>query len=92
MAVVVVLFQHGDERLSLRPAGLARLADLGVTNVALLQDESTAGLLLEGWAFDASRAAEAACAVAGACEGLRTLRPLMEMAVVPQGKKENSHE
>lgn len=81
MAMVVVLFPLSDETPTLRPAALERLAGLGVTNVSLLRDGSTAGLVLEGWAFDSRHATEAACAIAGACEGVRTLEPIMQMAV-----------
>lgn len=89
MALVVVLFPVTNQTPTLRPAGLARLAELGVTNVALLRDGSTAGLVLEGWAFDAERASEAACAIASACEGAQTLLPLMQMAVLPQHRKDH---
>jgi hypothetical protein len=81
VAMVVVLFSVSDEQPALRPAALEELARLGVNNVAVLRDGSTAGLVLEGWAFDPERAAAAAYAVAGACDGVRTLRPLVQMAV-----------
>lgn len=77
----MVLFPISDEEPALQPAALERLARLGITNVALLRDGSTVGLVLEGWAFDPKRACEAARAVAGSSEGVRTLRPLMQMAV-----------
>jgi hypothetical protein len=79
--MVVVLFSASNEEPSLQPAALERLRRLGVTSVSFLRDESTAGLVLEGWAFDASHASEAACLVAGACEGVRTLHPLLHVAV-----------
>jgi hypothetical protein len=81
VAMVVVLFPVSDGEPALQPAALERLAHLGVTSVSLLRDESTVGLVLEGWAFDPARACEAACAVAGACDDVRTLHPLMQMAV-----------
>jgi hypothetical protein len=37
--------------------------------------------VLEGWAFDPARASEAAFAVAGTNNDVRTLQPLMQMAV-----------
>jgi hypothetical protein len=79
--MVVVLFPASDEEPTLRPSALEELARLGVTNVALLRDGSTAGLVLEGWAFAVEAAPEAACAVAGACDEIRTLQPLAQMAV-----------
>ena len=52
MAMVVVLFAVSDGEPKVDPAGLEELAKLGVTSVALLRDSSTAGVVLEGWAFD----------------------------------------
>ena len=79
--MVLVLFPVSDEEPALQPAALALLARLGVTSVSLLRDEETAGLVLEGWALDPARAGEAARAAAGAREGIRTLQPLMQMAI-----------
>ena len=86
--MVLVLFPVSDEEPALQPAALAALARLGVTSVSLLRDEQTAGLVLEGWALDPARAGEAARAATGACEGMRTLQPLMQMAIsaTPAGK------
>jgi hypothetical protein len=81
VAIVVVLFPASDKEPTLRPGALEELARLGVTNVALLRDGSTAGLVLEGWAFEVETAPRAACAVAGACDDVRTLHPLAQMAV-----------
>jgi hypothetical protein len=81
VAIAVVLFPISDEAPALQPAALEKLVQLGVTNVSLLRDRTTVGLVLEGWAFDPKRARDAARAVAGASEGVRTLRPLMQMAV-----------
>lgn len=81
MAMVVVLFPVSDEEPTLQPAALEEFARLGITSVSLVRDEQTMGLVLDGWAFDPARADEAACAVAGACDEVRTLHPLMQMAV-----------
>jgi hypothetical protein len=90
--MVVILFPVSDEEPRLQPAALEKLARLGITNVALLRDTSVAGLVLEGWAFDPRDAPQAACAVAGAREDLRTLEPLAQMAVSAAPSKEVSHE
>lgn len=79
--MVVVLVPMADEEPALQPAALGALARLGVTSVSLLCDGQTAGLVLEGWAFDPAQAGEAARAAVGAREGIRTLEPLMQMAV-----------
>jgi hypothetical protein len=86
VAMVVVLFPASDEEPTFRPGALEELARLGVTNVALLRDGSTAGLVLEGWAFAVEAAPQAACAVAGACDDVRTLHPLAQMAVSAAAK------
>jgi hypothetical protein len=79
--MVVVLFAVSDGEPRLDPEGLEELAKLGVTSVALLRDCSTAGVVLEGWAFDPRDTRRAVRAVAGAREGVRTLRPLVQIAV-----------
>jgi hypothetical protein len=81
VAMAVVLFPVSNEVPALRPAALDALARLGVTSVSLVRDEKTAGLVLEGWAFDPARAREAASAVTGTCDEARTLQPLVQMAV-----------
>jgi hypothetical protein len=83
VAMVVVLFPVSDEEPRLRPAALDELARLGVTSVAVLRDTSVAGLVLEGWAFDPRDAQRAARAVAGVREDVRTLQPLVQMAISP---------
>ena len=81
MAMVVALFSVRDDDPVLEAAGLEELAKLGVTHVALVRDASVAGLVLEGWAFDARDARRAVRAVAGTRKGVRTLQPLVQMAV-----------
>ncbi len=81
--MAVVLFPISTEVPALQPATLDALARLGVTSVSLVRDEETAGLVLEGWAFDPARAGEAARVVTGHCDGMRTLQPLVQMAVSP---------
>jgi hypothetical protein len=81
VAIVLVLFPISDEEPALQPGALAALARLGITSVSLLRDEQIAGLVLEGWAFDPTRAEEAVRAAAGTRDGIRTLEPLVQMAV-----------
>ena len=82
MAMIVVLVPSSDAEPSLPPAAVSELARLGVTSVAVLRDDRTLGLVVEGWAFDPSRSAEAVvAAVAGGSSGTRTLHPLAELAV-----------
>lgn len=90
--MVVILFPVSDEEPRLQPAALEKLARLGITSVALLRDTTVAGLVLEGWAFDPRDAPQAACAVAGTREDVRTLEPLAQMAVSTASSKEVSNE
>jgi hypothetical protein len=79
--MVVAVFPVQDDDPVLDSAGLKELAELGVTHAALFRDASVAGLVLEGWAFDARDAQRAVRAVAGTRAGVRTLQPLVQMAV-----------
>jgi hypothetical protein len=85
VAIVAVLFPISDSEPKLEASALEELAGLGITSVALLRDSSIAGLVLEGWAFDARDVQRATRAVAGTTHGVRTLRPIMQMSVSPTG-------
>ena len=82
MAMIVVLVPTAEAEPSLRPAAVSKLARLGVTSVAMLRDERTLALVVEGWAFDPRRSAEAVVqAVTDRTAHALTLLPLAEMAV-----------
>jgi hypothetical protein len=81
VAMVVVLLPISDEEPRIEQTALEKLAQLGVTSIALLRDLSCAGLVLEGWAFDPRDAPRAASAVAGVREGVRLLQPLAHLAI-----------
>jgi hypothetical protein len=85
VAMVAVLFPISGSEPKLEASALEELASLGITSVALLRDSSIAGLVLEGWAFDARDVERAARAVAGTCDGVRTLRQLVQMSVSAAG-------
>lgn len=87
MGMLVLLVP--EDGVSLGPAAVRRLADLGVTTLAVVRDERTVGLVLQGWAFDpTSSAALAADAVASRGRAVRALHPVMQTAVSPTGWKE----
>jgi hypothetical protein len=86
VAMALVLFPISDEAPKLEASALEELASVGVTSVALLRDSSIAGLVLEGWAFDARDVERAARAVAGTSHEVRTLRPLVQMSVSAIGE------
>lgn len=92
MAMLIVLFPVSADEPRVHPTALEELARLGVTSVALLRDDSLAGLVLEGWNFDPDDASRAARAVAGARECVRMLQPLAHMGVSPAAPSLNRKE
>jgi len=81
VGLVVLLLPGAPEGIMFGPDAMAALAAMGVTNAAVVRDEETVGIVLEGWAFDEAEAELAAAAVAGPAAPCRTLRPLVQMAV-----------
>ena len=79
MAMMVVLLETADSDFSVRPDQVAQLARLGVSNLALLRDRQTVGIVLEGWLFDPVRSG--AAALCGIADGGRALHPVLQMAV-----------
>jgi hypothetical protein len=77
--MMVVLLGPADGDFCLRPDHAYELARLGVTNVALLRDEQTVGIVLEGWSFDPAQSDRAAAAIGAT--GARTLHPILQLAV-----------
>lgn len=91
MAMMVLLLGNADGAFCLRQELVSKLAELGITNMALVRDDQTVGLVLEGWLFDPSRSAGAAAEAVGASAGGRTLQPVMHLAVstaTPEGGRD----
>jgi hypothetical protein len=79
--VLLVAGQDADEPV-VGPEAAARLADVGITRVALLGDRSLTGVVLEGWAFDPARIDEAVRAVfPNGDAGVRILHEIEHVAV-----------
>ena len=82
MAMLVVLLEADGGDVPLGPRAVARLARLGVTNVALLRDEQTVCMVLEGWAFDpVGSASEVVSTISVGMHSGRALQPVMQIAV-----------
>ena len=81
MAMMVVLLDDGQGEFCLRQEVVATLSQLGVTNIALVGDDRTVGVVLEGWLFDPARSAGAAAEAAGGTPGARVLHPVLQLAV-----------
>jgi hypothetical protein len=79
--MVMMLFPASGDEPRLEPAALEALARMGVTSVALLRDGSVTGLVLEGWTFDPLDAPRAAQALSGMRAPIRTLQPLVHLAI-----------
>jgi hypothetical protein len=79
---LLLVLLGGATEVSLGPDGAARLADLGITSVALLKDEDALAFVLEGWAFDPVRSgSEAKDILSGGNAAVRTLHQVMDMAI-----------
>jgi hypothetical protein len=87
VAMTVLLLDGTDGEFSFCPELVSQLARLGVTNVALVRDEQTVGIVLEGWLFDPERSADAAAEAIKATPAARTLRPVMNVAVAAAAGK-----
>lgn len=82
MAIGLLLLPADNGDVSLGHEAVTRLRRLGVTSVALVGDDRTFGVVLEGWAFEPGTSLTAAAeAVAGDAADARLLQPVMQMAV-----------
>jgi hypothetical protein len=82
VAMVVVLLPAAEADPSLRPAAVSKLERLGITSVALVRDERTWAVVVEGWAFEPSRSARAVVAAVATGSGrAQTLHPVAELGV-----------
>lgn len=91
MAMMVVLLDEANGEFDLRRGFVDQLAQLGVTSVALVRDERTVGIVLEGWLFDPARSAGAVAEAFGTASGARTLHPFLHLAVstaAPEGGRD----
>ena len=68
-------------------SSVSQLARLGVTNLALVRDEQTAGVVLEGWLFDPLGSAPAVTNVIGTEHATRLLHPVMHLAISANTKE-----
>ncbi len=80
MAKVLMLWPAKAD-LRIGSAQASQLAALGVTSLALMRDDESVGVVLDGWAFDPARSARAAAAVLGAEPQCRILLSVLEIGV-----------
>jgi hypothetical protein len=89
--MMVVLLDEANGDVSLRRSFVDELARLGVTSVALLREQTTVGIVLEGWLFDPGRSAGAVLEALGAGSRARALHPVLHLAVstaTPEGGRD----
>lgn len=89
MAMMVVLLEERAGEFCLRPRLVSELSRLGITDLGLVRDHRTVGIVLDGWSFDPACSGEAATAVVAA--GGRTLHPVMHLAVTTAGPEGGRH-
>jgi hypothetical protein len=70
MAMVLLVAQPSAGQPVLGPAAAQRLAELGISRIALLSDDAGIGVVLEGWAFDPARVDDAVESVFPAGRGM----------------------
>jgi hypothetical protein len=90
MAKLVLLWPAGSA-VRFGEAEAGGLARLGVTRLGLLRGDGTIGVVMDGWAFDPARHAEAAGAVLSQERPLGRLLPVAEIGVsgvVQEGEPE----
>jgi hypothetical protein len=91
VAIIVVLLEQPAREFSLPQQAVSELARLGITNAALVRDEQTAGVVLEGWLFDPLASARAVADAISPEHATRTLHPVMQLAIPTQANTTEEH-
>ena len=82
MGVAMVVAESNTTEPVVGPEAAERLAQLGVTRIAVLADTSGIGVVLEGWAFSPADVEEAVGAMfPDGVAGVRILREIANVAV-----------
>ena len=84
MAIAMLIAGPDDAQPVVGPEAAERLAELGITRISVLQDRTGIGVVLEGWAFDATRVDDAVRAVfPGGSASVRILHEVELVALAP---------
>jgi hypothetical protein len=81
MAMVMLLVEGVGDEVAISAGMADDLARLGITNVSICRDRETVGIVLEGWAFDATTADAAARSLIQAPHVGRVLLPSIRLAL-----------
>lgn len=79
--MAAILFLDGGS-ISLDVEVTRRLARLGVTSLALLADDGSACLVMDGWSFDLDRSCPEILQALAGTRPVRLLRPHVQMSVI----------
>jgi len=85
MSIVLLVLDVADAPFAVGAQAGRKLARLGVTRVAVMQDDTTLGVLLEGWAFDATSTSRAIDALDVPGMNARVLLPVLDVSVSRPG-------
>jgi len=94
MASLMLLLDGPDADVAVGQAAARGLARLGITALALFRDETTLGVVIDGWAFASGAADEAARVLLPGGRRLRVLPPVFELALstIPPDTTERTRE
>jgi len=81
MASLMLLLDGADTDVAVGQAEAKGLARLGITALAVFRDETTLGVVLDGWAFAPEAGEEAARVLLPAGQQLRLLTPVLEVSL-----------
>jgi len=84
VAIVVLLFDEVEGSIGVPADGGPNLARLGIGTVTFVRDGTAVGAVLEGWAFSAKDAGEAAAILAGN-PAIRTLSEALHVTIGDAG-------
>jgi hypothetical protein len=76
--MLVVLLDTHNAETTLDARSASRLADLGVTHVAIARDDHTEAVVLEGWAFDTDASGVEATEIVAGAATHHTLQPVLQ--------------
>ena len=85
MSIVLLVLDVADAPFAVGAQAGRELARLGVTRLAVMQDGTTLGVLLEGWAFDSTSTARAIDALDTPGINPKVLLPVLDVSVSRPG-------
>ena len=91
MSIVLLILDAADAPFAVGTQAGHELARLGVTRVAVMQNGTTLGVLLEGWAFDAASSRRAIDALDVLGVNPRVLLPVLDVSVSRPGADTNDY-